>query len=377
MVDRCAGDAFSRALTTFVVALLGAWRALLLTLLIVGGFIFFNAIVLFDKGNYITNAAGPMTASMLIWFGVTVSRFIHERRERSRITKRFSSYVDPALVNFVVDHPEEAHFEGQLREMTIVFTDLAGFTTISEKLRERTVPLLNEYMSLMLPVIRQNRGYWNKFLGDGIMFFFNAPANNPNHARDAVYTILQMQKRMQPFNQRLLERGLPQVTMRAGISTGMVVVGDAGSTDAIHHAADYTVLGDEVNLAARLESANKALGSRLLLSERTAAALNDEFMLRPMGNLRVMGRTEGVFAYEALCLREEINDKCECIADLSKRIVDSFRERRFEDCIKVARAFDEACGSSKFSQLYLRLSREYLIEPPSMDFDGLIILDEK
>jgi class 3 adenylate cyclase/CHASE2 domain-containing sensor protein len=365
------------ALTTFTVALLPAWRALGCMLLIVGGYAFLNGIVMFDHENTIVNAAGPVTASALIWFGVTVSRFIHERRERSRITKRFSSYVDPMLVNFVVEHPEEARFDGQLREMTIVFTDLAGFTTISEKLRERTVPLLNEYMSLMLPVIRQNRGYWNKFLGDGIMFFFNAPADNSRHARDAVCTVLEMQKCMQPFNERLLERGLPQVAMRAGISTGMVVVGDAGSTDPQHHASDYTVLGDEVNLAARLESANKALGSRVLLSDRTAATLGDEFLLRPMGNFQVMGRSEGVVCFEALCPSQEASDAQKKMADCSTQIVENFRTTKFQACIDAAESMEQLFGSSKFTQLYLHLSREYLNEPPDDQFNGLIVLAEK
>ncbi|HMB96135.1 MAG TPA: adenylate/guanylate cyclase domain-containing protein, partial [Tepidisphaeraceae bacterium] len=316
-------------------------------------------------------------AATMIWFGVTVARFLYERRERSRITKRFSKYVDPMLVNFVVEHPESAHFEGELREMTIVFTDLAGFTTISEKLREKTVPLLNEYMSLMLPIIRANHGLWNKFLGDGIMFFFNAPADNPHHARDAVHTVLQMQQKTQAFNQTLRDQMLPQVAMRAGIATGTVVVGDAGSTDPDHFASDYTVLGDEVNLASRLESANKALGSRLLLSEATANMLGDEFLLRPMGNFRVVGRTVGVVTFEAICPRSEAGDKQTRLAEISTRIVENFRQALFDDCINAVRELETDFGSTKFTQLYLELCREYQVAPPENGFNGLIILTEK
>jgi class 3 adenylate cyclase/CHASE2 domain-containing sensor protein len=365
------------ALTTFTVALIPIWRALAITLLIVGGYLFFNGIVLFDHGGYILAAAAPITAATMIWFGVTVSRFIYERRERSRITKRFSRYVDPTLVNFVVEHPEAAHFEGELREMTIVFTDLAGFTTISEKLREKTVPLLNDYMSLMLPVIRQNNGYWNKFLGDGIMFFFNAPAENLHHARDAVRTVLQMQKQTQLFNQHLRDQALPQVAMRAGIATGTVVVGDAGSTDPDHYASDYTVLGDEVNLASRLESANKALGSRVLMSEATAVMLGDEFLLRPMGNFRVVGRSEGVNTFEALCPRNDATDRQKQAAEISTRIIECFRQSRFDECINAVHEFAEIFGSTKFTQLYLELCREYQLAPPENGFNGLIILSEK
>jgi adenylate cyclase len=364
------------ALTTLAVAYLSIYGALACTALIVVGYGLLNGLVFFDYGNHIVAAAAPVTASVAVWFGLTIWRIIHEQRERGRITKRFSRMVDPALVNHFIENPD-ARFDGQMKEMSVVFTDLAGFTTISEKLRERTVPLLNEYMSLMLPIIRENRGYWNKFLGDGIMFFYNAPLDNAKHARDAVYTVLEMQKVMGPFNQRLLEAQLPKVTMRAGITTGMMVVGDAGSTDAKHFASDYTVLGDEVNLGARLESANKAVGSRVLISGRTAELVGSEFLLRPVGALQVVGKTEGVMTYEAICAVHEATDQQKNLVELSKQMVDLFKMASFDPCIQAARKLEEAFGSSKFTQLYLRLSRRYLMEPPGEGFSGQIVLEEK
>lgn len=364
-------------LTTLMVAWLRSFVASLGTILLVGSYLIFNGIGPFDYGNVIMPAAGPLCAGVVVWSHLTLAQYIYENRERTRITRRFSSYVDPVLVNYVVENPESARFDGQIREMTVVFTDLAGFTTVSEKLRERTVPLLNEYMSLMLPIIRQNRGYWNKFLGDGIMFFYNAPSDNPKHAPDAVRTVLQMQNVMEEFNQRLFKRGLPQVAMRAGLATGMMVVGDAGSTDAVHHASDYTVLGDEVNLGARLESANKAFGSRVLMSERTAELAGAEFLLRPMGKLQVMGKTQGVMTYEAMCLSSEAQDQHKRTAEWSVKVVEHFRAARFDPCLEAARKLEEHCGSTKFTQLYLKLSKEYLIAPPENGFDGQIVLDSK
>jgi class 3 adenylate cyclase/CHASE2 domain-containing sensor protein len=365
------------SLTTLAVATLSTRPALAFTLLLTCCYLLINGLLFFDYGNHIVGAAGPLTAAALIWFGLTVARYIYEQAERSRITARFSSYVDPALVNFVVENPEAARFDGQVKEMTVCFTDLAGFTTISEKLRERTVPMLNEYMSLMLPIIRENRGYWNKFLGDGIMFFFNAPADNDRHARDAVVTVLQMQKAMEEFNQRLFKRGLPQVAMRAGVATGTMVVGDAGSTDAKHHASDYTVLGDEVNLGARLESANKAFGSRVMLSDRTSQLIGNDVLLRPLAKLVVVGKTQGIMAHEALCLQNEATDRHKLLADISTQIVTHFVSSQFDACIKAAQQLEERCGSTKFTQLYLRLAREYLIAPPGEGFDGTITLSDK
>ena len=158
--------------------------------------------------------------------------------------------------------------------MTVVFTDMVGFTALSERLGEKIVPLLNEFMSLMVPLIRErHHGYVNKFLGDGIMFFFGAPKPNHMHAVDAVASVLDMHVALEELNRRLDQRGLPRIGMRAGISSGEMVVGNAGSAES----ADYTVLGDMVNLGARLESANKLVGTSTLITSRTAELLNGEF----------------------------------------------------------------------------------------------------
>ncbi len=364
-------------LTTAIVALFSAWRALVLTIFLVAGYLAFNGFVLFDYFNWIVAAAAPVTAAVIVWSGLTLARSIYEAAERARITRRFSSYVDPAVVTAALEHPESVRLDGQVKEMTVVFTDLAGFTTLSERLRERTVGLLNQYMSLMLPIIRENHGVWNKFLGDGIMFFYNAPLDDPNHARNAVRTVLQMQDAVTGFNVQLARDGLPHVSMRAGISSGLMVVGDAGSTDPQHHASDYTVLGDEVNLGARLESANKALGSKILVSQRTFELLGDEFLLRPMGNLRVVGKTEGVQTWEAVCPRRQASEAQLQLVELSRSVVERFCAAEFDPCMNVARDFESRFGSSKFSQLYIDLSRRYLTEPPAPGFNGQIVLEEK
>ncbi len=364
------------AITTLFVAFLPSYRALLATVLLTLSYFVFNGIVLFDYGDWLVPAAGAISAAGLVWGILTLYRYIFESAERTRITKRFSGYVDPALVNYLVENPE-AKLDGEVKEMTVVFTDLAGFTTISEKLKERTVPLLNEYMSRMLPIIRANRGFWNKFLGDGIMFFYNSIPPNPDHARDAVYTVLDMQKEMEEFNKYLFEQKLPKVAMRAGISTGNMVVGDAGSNRVGQEAADYTVLGDEVNLAARLESANKTLGSRTLITHRTVELMGPEFLTRPIGRLQVVGKTQGVLTHEPMCLLAEATEAQKNLALLTKEIVDCFIARNFHAVIAAADRMQDEFGSSKLTALYLGQAREYLIAPPPDDWDGTIVLESK
>jgi class 3 adenylate cyclase/CHASE2 domain-containing sensor protein len=360
------------AATALSAGLLSPGRALLVAALLGIGYVVINGLVLFDARNLIVPAAAPLLVIALVWAGCSLARVIIESAERARVTRRFRAYVDPTLVNYVIERPDEVRLEGETRELTVVFTDLAGFTTLSERLGEKTVPLLNEFMGLMVPVIRAHRGYVNKFLGDGIMFFFGAPIENTSHAVDAVTTSLRMQKALEPFNERLRERGLPTVSMRVGVSTGDMVVGDAGSVDA----SDYTVLGDAVNLGARLESANKATGTSILLSGRTVELLEDRFLVRPVGKLQVAGKTEGVMTFEALATVEEATPAQRELVRLSESVVQPFLVGDFASCIAGIDAMERALGPSKLTKLYREQCRLHQ-SGSGGSFDGTIVLTEK
>lgn len=358
---------------TAAVALLAPGLATLVSFLLGAGYLLVNSIVLFDYGNLLVNASGPLVAVGLVWSGTTLFRFAASIAERRRMKRRFQNYVDPALVDYVLEHPDEVRLEGQVREMSVVFTDLAGFTTLSERLKEKTVAILNEYITLMVPLISDQKGLVNKFLGDGIMFFYGAPRVNDDHARAAVSTVLKMQQTMPDFNRTLEERGLPTLKMRAGVSTGPMIVGDAGGADR----SDYTVLGDAVNLGARLESANKATGTRTLISERTAELAGDLFLLRPVGRLVVVGKTEGVMTYEPLAYRAESTEPQRTLVEKTRAMVDAFQQSRFPDCLAAVSALDDFAGPSPLSEIYRGLCEKYLREPPPADFAGQVVLSEK
>lgn len=348
-------------------------RALIAVGVLGGAYWIFNGLFLYDWGGLILDVAGPVSAVVLAWSGCTVFRFVAERRERTRITHRFSSYVDPALVNYVVDHPDQVRLDGQVRELTVVFTDLAGFTTLSERLQERTVPLLNDYMGRMVPIIRKHNGYVNKFLGDGMMFFYGAPQENTYHASDAVTTVLEMRALMLEFNRELAAGGLPEVLMRVGISSGEMVVGDAGSADA----SDYTVLGDMVNLASRLESANKATGTKIMINDRAAQLVGELFLLRSIGRLRVVGKTQGVMVYEPLAPTERASANDKKLAALSRTVVDTYRQGDVSACLVAIQTMEEALGQHKLTDLYRRECELLERDPPGEGFDGSIVLTEK
>jgi class 3 adenylate cyclase/CHASE2 domain-containing sensor protein len=337
------------ACMTAAAAFLTPARALVVAACLMIGYVLLNGVVLFDYGNLVLGAAGPLLCIAGVWQGCTLTRLIVERYQRSRIEGRFRSYVDPALVDYVVENPDQVKLEGQVREMTVCFTDLGNFTPLTARLKEATVPLLNRIFGAMVPEIRKNNGYVNKFLGDGIMFFFGAPRANPDHARDALRTVLDVQAAMREINAELAERGLPGITLRAGINTGSMVVGDAGS----EQASDYTVLGDDVNLAARMESANKQLGTTMLVSARTVELAGDDGVLvRPVGQICVVGRAEPVTAFEVLCRDADATDPQRRLAELTRYMVDAFQDARLADCLRIAADLDREFGPSKLTALY-------------------------
>lgn len=359
-------------LTVVLVSLLSPLPAFLASVLLGGGYLAINGLVLFDHNNLIVDAAGPLVAIGLVWSGLTLTNFIIEVRERARITRRFRCYVDPSLVNWVLDHPRQARFDGEAREMTVAFSDLAGFTPLLDEIGEQAVPVLAEYMGRMVPIIRAQQGYVAQLLGDGIFFFFGAPEPDTDHATHAVAAILSMHAALEEFNVQLRGRGLLPLGMRAGVGSGRVIIGDAGPPEA----SAYTALGATTNLAARLESANKLFGTRTLVTDRTVELLNGAFLVRPVANLRAVGKKTGVQVYEPLCAMSAATPQLRCLVQHTTLVVKAYQSGAFKGCLTAAEQMQRDCGSSKLVDLYLGLSSNHLASSPAY-FDGIIDQPEK
>ena len=216
-------------------------------------------------------------------------------RQRARQTRAmFAQYVPPEVVNRLVEQPALLRLGGEAREVTLMFTDLAGFTSIAEQLSaEQTVDVLTGYFNAMTPLIHASGGTVDKFIGDAVMAFWGAPLPDDSHAEHAVRTAIAMQQAMALLVADLQKRGLPAIQMRIGIHSGRVVVGNVGSQQRF----SYTAIGDAVNLAARLEGANKAFGTGILISGDTAARLPADLLLRPLDDVIVKGKTTPVRVY--------------------------------------------------------------------------------
>jgi adenylate cyclase len=225
---------------------------------------------------------------------VMVTEFIYSRNQARAIRGMFAQYVPPEVVAKLVENPDLFKLGGENRELTLMFTDLADFTAMAEKLPpEATVEVLTEYFNTMTAIIHKHKGTVDKFIGDAIMAFWGAPLPDDNHAENAVMAARDMLAAMEEMKAKLKERKLPMIAMRIGLHTGDVVVGNIGSNSRF----SYTAIGDAVNLASRLEGANKNYGTWLLISESTKIKLPQNWNLKALDELTVKGKTEAVKVY--------------------------------------------------------------------------------
>jgi len=252
-------------------------------------FLFSNYLFLFDA----TMVASGIILVMLHAYGI---KFVSEFLQKQQIKKQFGTYLSPDLVAQLQRQPELLRLGGEERELSIMFTDVRGFTSISEhygKDVQGLTKIMNRYMTAMTKKILENHGTLDKYIGDAQMAFWNAPLDNASHAKDAVRTALQMMESLDEFNKEVVAEGVPAFGMGLGINSASVVVGNMGSDQRF----DYTCLGDGVNLASRLEGQSKNYGVRIVLGTKTAEYVKDEYPIVEMDCIAVKGKTEGVTIY--------------------------------------------------------------------------------
>ena len=251
--------------------------------------------VCFSSYNLWIPAASLSLTVIFSYISTTVYSGLTERRERRRITNIFGQYVDERVVRQLIENPQMSKIGGENREVTILFSDLKGFTKLSERLgAEKIVKLMNVYLTEMTEIIRHNEGTIDKFIGDSIMAFWGAPLPNPDAPYLACLSALQMQAGLEQMSSRWSEFGDIEVKQRIGINTGVCIIGNVGS----ERKTNYTAIGDAVNLASRLEGVNKRYGTSILISEYTHAKVAERFVLREIEPVIVQGKTEAVAVYE-------------------------------------------------------------------------------
>jgi adenylate cyclase len=276
-----------------IAAVLPAWWAAAVFAAIITGFGFIATRQF--AGGYWINLTQPTLASSLALFGGVGYQYFFEGREKRKMKRLFGQYVSKDVYEQLVANPDLARLGGQRRQMTVLFSDIRGFTTVSEKGQpEDIVKTLNEYFTRMVEIVFAHKGTLDKFVGDMVMALFGAPLDDPNHAEHAVDAALEMIRELNRLNEKWTAEGRPALDIGIGISTGPMIAGNIGS-EAI---MSYTVIGDSVNLGARLESLNKEYSTRIIISEATRDALPGRYLFRPLGEVVVKGKTKPVAIFE-------------------------------------------------------------------------------
>lgn len=331
-----------------------------------------GALHLMSRGTMIYPVAPGLTL-IVSFLVLTVHRVLTEGAEKQMIKAKFGQFVSPEIVEELANNPEKAKLGAQKREMTVLFLDIAHFTTISEKMGpEALMEFLNRYLSALSSVMLDRRGTIDKYIGDCIMAFWNAPLENKAHARDAVLSALHCQDEIAELNKNL-DPGLPETpAIRIGINTGQMNVGFTGTERKLA----YTVIGDEVNLASRLEGANKFFGSNIIISEATYQGSKDAVEVRYLGRARVVGKAVPVPVYEPLAEKRKLKGAWPKALPVWEKGVKAFYDKRYDDSLAAFTEFLGLLPEDGPGELYRNISRDYSALPPD-DWDQVFNLTAK
>jgi adenylate cyclase len=315
----------------------------------------------------------PVLEIILVSTGINVYSFLIEERARASLKKAFQSYVAPSVVEEIIKNPERLRLGGERRELTIFFCDVRGFTTLSESMEpEEVVSLLHDFLNPMSKIVVKHGGTIDKFMGDAIMALFGAPLNYPDHASRACRTALEMQTTLKTLSQEWESQNRPILKIGVGINTGEVSVGNMGSDTLF----DYTAIGDNVNLASRLEGLNKIYDTEIIISNATAQALEPGFILRELDWVKVKGRRQPVAIFELLG-QEPLDAELAEFLQVYHQGLQLYKERQWDECLDLfkkamcLRPHDHHC------QRYCSLAEKYRIDPPGPDWQGVSTMAHK
>jgi adenylate cyclase len=333
------------------------------------------AVVLLRRANVVLALGMPLSQMLTMFLVATSYRFFSEEREKRRARETFSRFLAPAMVDDVLAQGGAVRLGGEKRNLTVLFSDIRGFTSISEKLDPHVLlELLNEYLTPMTDIIvQENEGTLDKYIGDAIMAFWGAPRPQPDHALKACRAALAMIGRLQALREVWRARGLPDIDVGVGINTGPMSVGFVGSQDRFYN---YTVLGDAVNLASRLEGANKEYGTHVILGGSTYDEVKDHVVVRELDLVRVKGKREPVHIYELLALAPGPPE----LAAFVERFrwgLSAYTAQRWDEAIARFREADALRGGDPTSKKYVERCEAMRREPPGPEWDGVFQMKTK
>ncbi len=362
------------SLMVFLVPMLTPVRASLLSLLVLAALVAGN-LAFWQQANFVL----PLAAGLILVFSLFALNmswgYYVESRSKRQMTGLFGQYLPPELVEEMSRDPENYSMAGRKAELTVLFSDVRDFTSISEGLEpDELATLMNEYLGAMTQIVRHQRGTLDKYIGDAIMAFWGAPVEDHEHAKHAVLAALEMQKALPELNRVLAQKGWPSLKVGIGVNTGIMTVGDMGSPVR----QSYTVMGDAVNLGSRLEGITKQYGVDILVGEGTREQLKNVIVFREIDRVRVKGKAEPVGIYQPLGLEGQLPGEQLEELKLWNLALRHYRAQAWEQAelalLNLSRMTPTPCF---LYQLYAKRIDHYRKYPPGEAWNGVTVFDSK
>jgi len=351
--------------------LLIQWRTFAGAVGVLGLYVVYLAVtqVAFADRGVVASVIYPYGAVITATLVGVVQQYLGEARKRQYIRRAFQHYLDPEVVEQLAREPHRLALGGERRELSILFTDIRGFSTISEQIPPEDLgELLTEHLGAQTDIVIKHRGLLDKYIGDAVMAFWGAPAQVPDHARRACLAALEILAKLTELRARWRARDWPEINIGVGIATGDAIVGNFGSSQRFN----YTVLSDDVNLASRLEGLNKLYGTRILVSERTRTAIGEDFICREIDRVRPKGKTQPVTVYELLCLRsDDSGGRAARLAAAFAQAFVAYRARRFGEAVAALEAMLDQNPGDAAIEKFVKRCRLLMTDPPGPDWDGI------
>lgn len=360
------------ALMALVLPLLAPLRATAFTLLVLGGAIAAN-LAIFAYGNLVLPLASGLAMILLLYAFNMAYGFFVEARGRRQITSRFGQYVPPELVDEMAKHPRRFSMAGESRELTVLFTDVRGFTTISEGLEPKELSqLMNAFLTALTEVIYKHRGTIDKYMGDCIMAFWGAPLADPGHARRALEAALDMHVALARLQPEFSARGWPEIRIGVGLNSGRMSVGNMGSEIRLA----YTVMGDAVNLASRLEGLTKQYGAAIIVGENTRNTVTD-VVFRELDRVRVKGKEEPVAIFEPVGKEGEVSTSQLAEVALFHELLTRYRDQDWDGAERRLAQLLAGAPENVLYRTYAQRVAFFRVNPPGDGWDGVFRFETK
>jgi adenylate cyclase len=351
-----------------VKAVMGFVIAILLAFI----YVFINRFV-FTGYNVWLNMVYPIFSIAIVYSGITLYKYVTEERERKKIRGTFQYYLSGPVIEEMLKDPSKLKLGGEKRDLSVLFSDIRGFTTISEKLTpEDLVHLLNEYLTVMTDLVFKYDGLLDKYMGDAIMAVFGAPVTQSDHPSRCCKTALDMMAELKTLQKKWGDEGKPVLDIGIGINTGDMVVGNMGSQMRF----DYTVMGDNVNLGSRLEGINKEYGTNIVISEYTYDKVKDSFFCRELDSVRVKGKIQPVKIYELMGEKKD-SEQWDGFVSVFEEGLKQYKQGHWDDAIAQFQKVLEVRPGDYTSTVYIERCENLKQNPPEGQWDGVYTMTKK